>query len=307
MIRAGGVEMKWISFILVLLTILALMIPLKKEPLEVPSDTTEVRQSDWQIPIRFAAGIRKMDLEEYLVGAVYGEMPIWFEAEALKAQAVAARTFALKAYTTGGKHGDGSVCTDPGCCQAYRLPDEQSWAVRQAVYKTAGQALCYEKELIDAVYFSCSGGSTEDAAAVWGQEVPYLRAVDSPGEEEAEVYCREIHFDRQELEQKLDVALPDTPGTWFQNISYTLGGGIETVQIGGRYWTGGELRRLLSLPSTRFSVLPEQNGVLLRLYGYGHRVGMSQFGADAMAAGGADYQEILKHYYTGTEILELHN
>lgn len=308
MLLQGGNHMKafWTDFILMLVLgiLLASFIPnppKQREDVPEPSEVQPITPS-WSIPVRFETRVKEMDLEEYLVGAVLGEMPEWFEKEALKAQAVAARTFALKAYETGGKHGDGSVCIDPGCCQAYREPSGDVDLIRKAVYETAGQVLTYEGELIDAVYFSCSGGSTEDAAAVWGQEVPYLQSVDSPGEEDAAAYFRERRFSRQELEKNLEVELSGKPGTWFQQIVYTAGGGVENVQIGGKSWTGVELRRVLGLSSTRFKVEPEADSVLLYIYGYGHRVGMSQYGADAMAAAGADYREILSHYYSDTKL-----
>lgn len=268
-----------------------------------PTGVQEVH-SVWLIPVRFGPMVQKMDLEEYITGAVLGEMPIWFEAEALKAQAVAARTFALKAFTTGGKHGDSSVCTDPNCCQAYQEPGEETEKIRQAVYETAGQVLCYDGELIDAVYFSCSGGSTEEAAAVWGQAVPYLQAVSSPGEEDAGAFFQQRKFSRQELEKALGVELPQSSQLWFQRLQYTSGGGVETVQIGEKTWTGVELRRLLELPSTRFTVKSNSGGVVLNIYGFGHRVGMSQYGADAMAAAGENYRNILAHYYQGTDLVD---
>ena len=132
----------------------------------------------------------KIELEDYLIGVVLGEMPADFELDALKAQAVAARTYAAKAMLNG-KHGDGSLCGNSTCCQAYISTEDYLDAggteenlkkVRGAVLSTAGQVLTYEGGLIEATYFSCSGGSTEDAAAVWGTDYPYLRAVPSPGE-----------------------------------------------------------------------------------------------------------------------------
>ena len=131
-----------------------------------------------------------MKMNDYLTEVLLGEMPAEFEMEALKAQAVAARTYTAKAAITGGKHGDGSVCSDSACCQAY-LPqetylmlggtEENLEKINKAVLETTGLVLAYDGNLIEATYFSCSGGSTEDAAAVWGTEYPYLQAVASPG------------------------------------------------------------------------------------------------------------------------------
>ena len=148
--------------------------------------------------IRSEAGqVTQGDMDAYLVEVLLAEMPASFEPEALKAQAVVARTYARKAWETGGKHGDGSVCTSPLCCQGWK--DEAAYLaqggraedvekIRQAVQATSGQVLTYRGELIEATYFSCSGGRTEDAVAVWGTDFPYLQAVDSPGEEGASCY-----------------------------------------------------------------------------------------------------------------------
>jgi stage II sporulation protein D len=163
--------------------------------------------------------------------------------EAKKAQAVAARTFARKAFLTGGKHGDGSVCEESACCQAWLTAEsylqmggsEKALAqARAAVDATSGYVLTYEGELIEATYFSCSGGSTEDAVAVWGSEYPYLVSVDSPGEEDAVHHRDTVTFTKQELEDRLDVKLSGAPNNWFQAAAYTQGGGIRSIEIGGK-------------------------------------------------------------------------
>lgn len=248
------------------------------------------------------------DMDEYLVGVVLAEMPSYFEWEALKAQAVVARTYALKAFTTGGKHGNGSVCRASGCCQAWMseqdylakggtMPDLEK--VRSAVAETAGYVLTYEGELIEATYFSCSGGTTEDAAAVWGTDFPYLRSVSSPGEENAAHY-RDTHtFDWEVFCALLDVA-PQTAD--LGQVRYTAGGGVETMVIGGKTFKGTELRKLLGLRSTAMTVNRLGDTVEVTTSGFGHRVGMSQYGADAMAVSGSTWREILAHYYPGTQV-----
>lgn len=261
-----------------------------------------------------SADVTQMDMDAYLVGVVLAEMPASFEAEALKAQAVVARTYAGKAGDTGGKHGDGSVCTDPACCQAYQTETayleaggrpEHVAKIRDAVYSTAGQVLTYEGALIEATYFSCSGGRTEDAAAVWGMAFPYLRSVDSPGEEGAAGYRDTVQFAPEEVAQTLGVELTGSPATWINAISWTQGGGVETISIGGKYFTGTELRTLLGLRSTAFSITAEDGSITITTKGYGHRVGMSQYGADAMAVAGSSYEQILAHYYPGTTLTVL--
>ena len=251
------------------------------------------------------------DLEQYLVGVVLGEMPASFEEEALKAQSVVARTYARKAYVTGGKHEDGSVCVNPACCQAYSPEEhylqqggstENVQKIKQAVYATAGQVLTYDGELIEATYFSCSGGSTEDASAVWGTEFPYLQAVESPGEEEAAYYRDTAVFTPEQLEEKLDVTLSGSPATWISAVSYTDGGGVDSIAIGGMYFSGTEVRQMLNLRSTAFSIEAKRDSITIATRGFGHRVGMSQYGAEAMAVGGSDYAQILAHYYQGTQL-----
>ncbi len=258
--------------------------------------------------------VEEMDMDAYLVGVVLAEMPAAFEAEALKAQAVVARTYARKACETGGKHGDGSVCADPTCCQGYCKEDaylasggtwESVQKIRDAVFSTSGQVLTYEGDLIEATYFSCSGGSTEDAAAVWGRDFPYLQAVESPGEEEAAYYRDTVCYVPSELESLLGISLEDAPQDWIGEILYTEGGGVSTVAIGGQTFEGTELRSLLGLRSTAFSIQAQQDLITITTKGYGHRVGMSQYGADAMAIRGSDYRQILAHYYPGTELTEL--
>lgn len=253
--------------------------------------------------------VEQMDMDAYLTGVVLAEMPAFFESEALKAQAVAARTYARKASVTGGKHGDGSVCTDYTCCQAYQSPEEylekggtrdDIQKVRSAVLDTSGYVLTYNGELIEAVYFSCSGGKTEDAVAVWGTDYPYLRATDSPGEENAAFYSETKVFTPEEFEDALGIVLSTEPAQWLGKVTHTAGDGVDTMEIGGVKYSGVELRAALGLRSTAFTITVQDNEIRIVTYGYGHRVGMSQYGADAMAAAGSDFRQILSHYYPGT-------
>ena len=252
-----------------------------------------------------------MDIEKYITGVVLGEMPADFEPEALKAQAVAARTYTAKTLQTGGKHGNGSICADPTCCQAFVSEEaylskggtrENLEKVSKAVMDTAGWVLTYEGELIEATYFSCSGGKTEDAAAVWGTDYPYLQAVSSPGEESAAHYSDTICYTREEFEAKTGCTLAGDPNGWFVVKAYTPGGGIETMEICGTAYSGTQLRKLLGLPSTMITISSTEETITIVTKGYGHRVGMSQYGADAMAVAGSNFIEILAHYYPGTQL-----
>lgn len=247
-----------------------------------------------------------MALSDYLVGVLMGEMPASYPLEALKAQAVAARTYTLRRVRGGGVLSD-----DPAVCQAY-IPvsqaaekfggdtEEYLGKLRQAVEETDGQVLCYEGELIAATYFSCSGGKTESAQAVWGGEIPYLISVDSPGEEDASSFSSTVTLTPEEVRQRLEV---DELGV--SSVSYTDGDGVDTMVIGGKTFSGTELRSLLGLRSTNFTMEVTAEAVTFSVTGYGHRVGMSQNGARVMAEEGKRYDEILRWYYTGVEIQQI--
>lgn len=250
-----------------------------------------------------------MDMDTYLVGVVLAEMSTDFEDAALQAQAVVARTYALKRQQQKDHHSDGAVCTDHRCCQAYiSVADYLDGMGTQAdvdkasraVAATAGQVVTYQGELIEATYFSCSGGRTEDAVAVWGGEYPYLRAVDSPGEEQAEHYEDTVLLTKEELETALGCQLHGPAADWVDWCTYTAGGGVDKLCIAGEIFRGTRLREKLGLRSTMFSVQPREDGLLVTTYGSGHRVGMSQWGAEAMAVNGSTVAEILAHYYPGT-------
>jgi len=279
------------------------------------SSVREPQEAQYFVPVREGESVEIRELEDYLVGVVLAEMPASFETEALKAQAVVARTYTMRAYMTGGKHGDGSVCTDFSCCQAYISPDtylEQGGSsdglgrIRGAVHDTAGLVLTYDNHLIEATYFSCSGGSTEDAAAVWGTDYPYLQATESPGEEHAAYYTDTVIFSLDQFRQALGISLEGSPSDWFGKVTYTEGGGVDTMQIGDTTYKGTQLRGLLSLRSTAFTVTAGEE-ITITTRGYGHRVGMSQYGADAMALAGSSYADILAHYYRGTALTTLNS
>ena len=257
-----------------------------------------------------------LPMDDYLTCVVLSEMPPEFESEALKAQAVAARTFTEKRRLSA-KHENADVCSDSACCQAWQSEaalrekfgadfDVYEEKARAAVETTQDEALFYAGALIDATYFSCSNGKTEAAVAVWGTDVPYLQSVESFGEEAALRYESEVVCTAAQLREKLTGAkLDGAPEGWFGAVSYTDGGGVDSMEIGGIAYSGTELRSLLGLNSTCFTVSCEGDTVIFSVCGYGHRVGMSQYGANYMAAQGFDYRTILQYYYRGTEIKKL--
>jgi len=266
------------------------------------------------VQVRGSDGIREMELEEYIAGVVLAEMPASFETEALRAQSVAARTYTRKAMATGGRHGDGSICTESSCCQAYISREdylqqggraEDADKVRTACRETEGAVLIYRGELIEATYFSCSGGETESALAVWGGDIPYLQSVPSPGEEGSAVYEQTLTFTPEAFAEALGLNLTGSPKDWVTITTYTEGGGVAAMTVGGKVYSGTTLRSLLGLRSTAFTLTAEENRILITTRGYGHRVGMSQYGAEAMALSGSAFREILAHYYPGTDLIWL--
>ncbi len=278
-------------------------------PTTVPS---QPEQTGYILSLLEGDGCVDVELETYLTGVVLAEMPASFASQALRAQAVAARTYTLKQCRSNQRHGKNTLCADHTCCQAYIDPKDYvarggSWSsverVRQAVESTAGQVLQYDGELIFATYFSCAGGQTEAAVAVWGQDFPYLQSVPSPGEEGATWFTDEKTFTSQQLQQALAVRLDGPVRSWFGDISYTDGGGVDWMEIGGVAYRGKTLRTLLGLRSTVFTVSFSGDSVTFHTRGYGHRVGLSQYGANAMALAGSTYPQILAHYYTGTELV----
>lgn len=253
--------------------------------------------------------LTQMDANTYLTGVLLREMPADFHDEALKAQAVVARTYACKRNTGAAKHTANAVCTDASCCQGYwDIADylEQGGSqvtvdrVAAAVQATEKQVLTYHGTLIEATYFSCSGGRTEDALAVWGTDIPYLQAVDSPGEEGASYHTDTVKFSSQEFAARLGISPAGLPATWFGQVTYTKGGGVDTMVIAGIVYGGTTLREKLGLRSTAFTVLAVGDSIHVTTKGYGHRVGMSQYGAEAMAVSGSSYREIVAHYYPET-------
>ena len=264
--------------------------------------------------------LRQMTMAEYLPGVVRGEMPAAFHQQALDAQAVAERTFIYYHMASGRKaaHPDADVCTDITCCQAYIDPADAAanWGenaqtytdkIAAAVADTDGMAALFQGQPIQAVFFSSAAGRTVDAVEVWGNAVPYLTSVDSPEGDEVPNYHSTVTVPLDEFKSKLLAQYPQAdlsgePAGWFANLVPNSAGGVETVDIGGVTVGGGSLRTLFGLRSTSFTVSASADGVTFSVTGYGHGVGMSQYGANALAKEGKTYDEILKWYYTGIDV-----
>lgn len=275
------------------------------------TEQTDVEMAQLVLPVVMDGETVLMELDTYIRGVVLAEMPTSFELEALKAQAVASRTYTIRRLTLMDKHSDGAVCTKSSCCQAYisdadylngRGTQTDIDKVIRAVTETTGQILTYKGSVIEATYFAASGGRTEDAAAVWGSDIPYLQAVDSPGETKAEKYDEKITYTRAEFSALLGIDLTGNGKNWVESISYTDGGGVKEVTICGQTYSGTQMRKLLGLNSTLFTISVEEGTVAIETRGWGHRVGMSQYGADVLAVKGFTYDEILQYYYQQTQI-----
>ena len=261
---------------------------------------------------------RIMDMDEYLCGVVSAEMPAEFETEALKAQAVAARSYACyRKENPSPDHPDAAVCTDFAHCKAYRSPEVQktiwgedakkySQKIADAVYKTSGEIITYNGEVAMAVFHSQTGaGKTENSKDVWGGEVPYLISVESHGEESAPNFYSTQIVSFKEFKEKLVSIKPDVKIETPLDIGVPVlseGGSVKNLTIGGKEFSGKEIRSVFSLRSSCFKIMADNETVTFEVTGYGHGVGMSQYGANTMAKEGYSYIDILKHYYTGIQI-----
>lgn len=263
-------------------------------------------------------GAVTMDMQEYLVGVVAAEMPATFQDEALKAQAVAARTYAMYC-AKGQKHGEAQVCTDYTCCQAWQSEEalRQKWGgdydtysqkIRAAVEATAGQYLSYEGQPVFAAFHSSSAGATEDCGQVWNPS-PYLVSVSSPETaEDVPNYISTVECTPLDFRDTLLYAHPEADFTgeesgWIGEIRLDGSGRVASAVLGGVSMKGTELRQLFSLRSTAFQLEYTGESFRFTVTGYGHGVGMSQYGANVMARQGETYTGILAHYYPGTVLV----
>ena len=261
--------------------------------------------------------VRELPMQTYLVGVLAGEMPASFEAEALKAQAVAARTYTMYC-ASGPKHPDADVCADPAHCQAWQAEDpmREKWGenyeknralLSAAVAATAGEYLSYEGKPVFAAFHASSAGATEDCGAVWNPR-PYLVSVASPESAEtvpnyiSRLLCAPLDFRDVLLAARPEADLTGAPETWLGPVEHDASGRVASYTLGGVAFGGTELRRLFSLRSTAFTLEYTEGKFCFTVTGNGHGVGMSQYGANVMARDGADYRAILAHYYPGTTL-----
>ena len=268
-----------------------------------------------------SAEIEELGLDKYLYGVVSAEMPVSYEMEALKAQAVVARTYTIyQIKNNGTKHVGANICDSYACCQAWISKEnrfskweesekESNWQkIVAAVDETKGKIITYEGQPINAFFHSNSGGITESSVNIWGGiEYPYLKSVETAGEEGYSQYSSEVSFSKEELINKLKETHNEIEINWneenaIQILEYTESGRVRTIKFGNTSIAGTEARTILGLKSTNFVIEYLDETIIFSVKGYGHGVGMSQTGADSLAKQGNGYEEIIKHFYSGVEI-----
>ena len=268
--------------------------------------------------------IEEIPFEEYLYGVVSAEMPASYEKEALKAQAIVARTYTLyKIIENSSKHKGANICDSSSCCQAWISKEDRlsKWEeekrteywnkIVNCVNETQGKIITYEKKPINAFFHSNSGGTTEKPINVWGGSgYPYLQSVQTSGEDAYSQYSSKVTLTKEKFEEtmkkahsnfKIDYKKEDC----IKIKEYTEGGRVKTITIGNVELSGVEVRTLFGLKSANFKVTIESKNIIFEVIGYGHGVGMSQTGADSLAKQGKNYEEIIYHFYTGVEIEDI--
>ncbi|WP_099190268.1 stage II sporulation protein D [Tepidibacter mesophilus] len=265
--------------------------------------------------------VEEIDIEQYLYNVVASEMPASFDEEALKAQAIAARSYVFHKIENGGdkipQHKGAVVCTDHKHCQEYldtntleKLHNEkwmsESWPkIKKTVDDTKGMVLTFEQKTIQPLYHSTSGGKTENSEEVFSSSLPYLRSVESPYEQESPKFRSNMKISKNDFINKfkdVGIVLSDDVDKDINIMSRSEGGSVKEIRIGNKVVKGSEVRSILGLNSSDFDIKVDGNVINIMTKGYGHGVGMSQWGANGMAHKGYKYDEILKHYFKGVSI-----
>lgn len=262
--------------------------------------------------------VTEMSFSDYLQGVLRAEMPASFQEDALRAQAVAARTYTYYKMQNGGNHGDtADICTDHSCCQAFLGKEKaaDNWGknaeryeakIENAVSATDGQVMLYGGAPILAVFHSSSAGETWNSGEVWAQDLPYLQSVSSPEGEGVPNYYSTVELTEAEFREKFLAARPEAdlsgPASGWIRDPVMDGVHVESVTIGGVSVSGPSVRSVFGLRSASFTAEAGDGKITFYVTGYGHGVGLSQYGANAMAEAGSTWREILEHYYTGVTI-----
>lgn len=288
------------------------------------SAPSPIAGADSQVEIsllRSATGaVESLSMDVYLWGVLAAEMPASFPLEALKAQAVAGRSYTIQRLTNP-KHTGAQICDSPACCQAYTPPEQRlsSWGsnasfyqekITSAIVETDGLYVLYQGQPINALFFSSSWGQTLPSQEVWGGTVDYLRSVPSPEsqiQDQIPSYHHQVSFSAQEVSAKLGASYPAidfsaSPDSWFTQRVNDSVGGVGQYTVGGVTLTGTQIRAVFALRSTYFTIYYNEGEFTFSTTGYGHNVGMSQYGAKALAESGYHFAQILSWYYTGTTV-----
>ena len=297
---------------LIIVTLLVIIIPFLFVKIFVKTDEIKfkyVTNNIIRVKDEKTANITEIPFEDYIKGVVAGEMPATFELEALKAQAVASRSYAMY-QMTATKDNEYDVLNTTAN-QVY-LTDEQlkeNWKdeypekinkIKEAIAETSGEYLTYNGEVVNAMFFSTSVGATENSEEVFVSALPYLRSVDSKWDEESPAYTDTYTFSLEDFYNKLGLPYNETLN--IEVTSKTSTGRTKTLKINGEELQGRDLATKLSLRSNYFDIVQNEKNVTITTKGFGHGVGMSQYGANGMAKEGYTYDQILKHYYQNTEI-----
>ena len=324
------------AVLLLAIPMLTFLVPKKSTSEEKAAGTEQAETAEQSVLNEMSAGdvlkvldftsgqVMTLEMRDYVIGAVLAEMPASYHEEALKAQAVAARTYAVRQREKQRLNPDellmgADISNDSTTYQAYFTPEQakafygESYdtyynIVSEAVDATGTEILMYGGEPIVAAFHSTSGGRTESAEVIWGSEVEYLVPVESAEDENSPVYLDEKVFTEDELRARLEAEYPnaDFSGAaekWVVIGDRSTSGTVVELSAGGEVLAGTEFRQIFSLRSANFTVEYADGQFTITTKGNGHGVGMSQYGANAMANEGADYKEILLHYYTGAEVV----
>lgn len=300
---------------LIITTLSVIIIPFLFVKIFIPKDEIKFKYVSNQI-IRIKdeknGNIIEVPFEDYIKGVVAGEMPTTFELEALKAQAVASRSYAL--YQIKGSKNRNYDVTNTTTSQVYLTDDQlkNTWKsayvdkinkIKTAILQTKGQYLAYHGEVINAMFFSTSTGQTENSEEVFVSKVPYLRSVSSKWDESSPAYTETLTFSLKDFYIKLN--LQYNPNLTIQVTQKTSTGRTKKIKINGLEFNGRDIASKLKLRSNYFDIIQNNDNVTITTKGFGHGVGMSQYGANGMAKEGSNYKQILKHYYQNTEIKKI--
>lgn len=301
---------KWMISIAVICLMGALyMLPVAFSEKQEDTRSSTTEENACEIFIEVEGQQDKIPLETYITGVVAAEMPVSFHKEALKAQAIAARTYALKTTNYGEKAIAPTVARQVFYDEAQR---KANWAsnflgnekkIVEAINETKGQVLLYQNELITAMFHSTSNGKTESAYGYSGNEIPYLQSVTSISDQASPKFEAQQEWTLAQWNSLYSIQWQPSDFHAIQ-LFYNDSGRVERLRLGNNIWTGREVRTLLGIPSTDFTIAYDlaTKKVRVNTQGYGHGVGMSQYGAEAMANDGKTAEEILHYYYQDIEI-----